>query len=229
MSAVIRFPLAVRDRGQALRAPQREPRLALLGTGTVGSAFVERCERLRAQGARLPAFAWLSNTRSVREGGARPLEALAELGAAAPVRRGAWTPRVESEGLRPGDVVVDATADDSVAGWHSEWLARGIHVVTANKLGNGGDLARAQAIVEAQHGGGARYGDSATVGAGGGWALWRGPRGGGGAAAGAVARRAGGGRRRDPLRGGRAGGFAGGAVRPPGRCAAVLGPGAGGA
>ena len=166
MSAVIRFPLAVRDRGQALRAPQPEPRLALLGTGTVGSAFVERCERLRAQGARLPAFAWLSNTRSVREGGARPLEALAELGAAAPVRRGAWTPRVESEGLRPGDVVVDATADDSVAGWHSEWLARGIHVVTANKLGNGGDLARAQAIVEAQHGGGARYGDSATVGAG---------------------------------------------------------------
>src|SRR5690606_23657950 len=166
MSAVVRLSLPAVARGQVLRVPRPEPRLALLGTGTVGRAFVERCERLRAQGVEVPGFAWLSNTRALREGSERPLEALAQLDAAAPVHRSAWAPWVESEGLRPGDVVVDATASDSVAGWHSEWLARGIHVVTANKLGNGTELARAQAIVEAQEEGGARYGDSATVGAG---------------------------------------------------------------
>lgn len=166
MSAVVRLPLAARAPARAARAPKPEPRLALLGTGTVGSAFVERCERLRGQGLHVPAFAWLSNTRALREGGEHPLDALAQLDAAAPARRGGWAPWVEAEGLRPGDVVVDATASESVAGWHSEWLARGIHVVTANKLGNGGELARAQAIAEACAEGGARYGDSATVGAG---------------------------------------------------------------
>ena len=74
-------------------------------------------------------------------------------------------PWAEGESLQRGDLVIDATASDTVAGWHPEWLQRGIHVVTANKLGNGGDLARAQAIVDAQKSG-ARYGDSATVGAG---------------------------------------------------------------
>lgn len=166
MSAVVRLPPAARAPARAARVPKPEPRLALLGTGTVGSAFVERCERLRGQGLHVPAFAWMSNTRALREGGERPLETLARLDAAAPVRRGGWAPWVEAEGLRPGDVVVDATASESVAGWHSEWLARGIHVVTANKLGNGGELARAQAIAEACAEGGARYGDSATVGAG---------------------------------------------------------------
>ena len=166
MSTVVRLPLAAPAPARVARPSRPEPRLALLGTGTVGSAFVERCERLRAQGLDVPAFAWLSNTRALREGGERPLETLAQLDAAAPVRRGDWAPWVEAEGLRPGDVVVDATASENVAGWHSEWLARGIHVVTANKLGNGGELARAQMIAEACEEGRARYGDSATVGAG---------------------------------------------------------------
>ncbi|HZV37798.1 MAG TPA: homoserine dehydrogenase [Pseudoxanthomonas sp.] len=64
-----------------------------------------------------------------------------------------------------GDIVVDATASETVADKHAQWLARGIHVVTANKLGNGADWSRAQAIRAAGEGG-ARYGDSATVGAG---------------------------------------------------------------
>ena len=164
MSVVIQHPRAVRA-GAVAAASRPGPRIALLGTGTVGRAFVERCERLRAQGLDLPGFAWLSNTRALRAG-TRPLEALGELALAPPVRRDAWAPWIENEGLRAGDVLVDATASDRVAGWHSEWLARGIHVVTANKLGNGGELARAQAIEEAQADGGACYGDSATVGAG---------------------------------------------------------------
>lgn len=166
MSAVVPFPPVASGPGRKPCTVRTEPRLALLGTGTVGKAFVERCERLRAQGRDVPAFAWLSNTRALREGGAQPLEALAQLGVAAPVRRGAWAPWVEAESLARGDIIVDATASDSVAGWHAEWLLRGVHVVTANKLGNGGALARAQAIAEARDDGGACYGDSATVGAG---------------------------------------------------------------
>jgi len=61
--------------------------------------------------------------------------------------------------------VVDATASDSVADCHPRWLAHGVHVVTANKLGSGVDESRATSIVHAQQRTGARYGDSATVGA----------------------------------------------------------------
>jgi homoserine dehydrogenase len=63
-------------------------------------------------------------------------------------------------------IVIDATASEAVAAQHAHWLARGIHVVTACKLGQGGPLARWDAIQEARRRGGARYGDSATVGAG---------------------------------------------------------------
>lgn len=63
-------------------------------------------------------------------------------------------------------VVIDATASDAVAARHADWLGRGLHVVTANKLGQGADLARWQAIEAACNASGARYGDSATVGAG---------------------------------------------------------------
>lgn len=63
-------------------------------------------------------------------------------------------------------IVLDATASDSVAARHAEWLARGVHVVTANKLGRGASLARADAIEQACFASGARYGDAATVGAG---------------------------------------------------------------
>ncbi|MGY0610986.1 homoserine dehydrogenase [Luteimonas sp. A501] len=165
MNAAAIHPPPARPDGRSAGAARPSPRLALLGTGTVGSAFVARCERLRGEGVDVPAFAWLSNSRAVSETGDRPLQALAEI-AAAPVRHGAWAPWVEREGLRRGDVVVDATASDRVAGWHGEWLARGVHVVTANKLGKGSELARAEAIAVAQAEGGAHYGDSATVGAG---------------------------------------------------------------
>lgn len=68
--------------------------------------------------------------------------------------------------LRAGDIIVDATASDEVAACHATWLGQGVHVVTANKLGNGVDLLRAQAITRAQREAGAHYGDAATVGAG---------------------------------------------------------------
>ena len=146
--------------------PRRMPRLALLGTGVVGTAFVARCARLRAMGVALPRFAWIANSRALREDAVEdPAAALAGV-RAAPPRSGPWAPWVEAVGLQRGDILVDATASDTVAGWHAEWLWRGVHVVTANKLGTGAGLARAQAITEAAAASGARHGDAATVGAG---------------------------------------------------------------
>ena len=144
-------------------APAR--RLALLGTGTVGTAFVQRYQWLQARGVALPAFSWLANSRTARACAHAPDHELQQANLAA---RGvpALQPWAEAEGLQRGDVVVDATASDDVANWHEHWLARGVHVVTANKLGQGAQLARAQAITDGRLGGGAQYGDSATVGAG---------------------------------------------------------------
>ena len=142
----------------------RSGRIALLGTGVVGSAVVARYQQLVDKGVPLPPFAWLSNSRAQVSNTGSLDEAIAQA-RSAPRHQGAVPPWAEGESLARGDIVIDATASDTVAGWHPEWLHRGVHVVTANKLGNGGDLARAQAIVEAQKDG-ARYGDSATVGAG---------------------------------------------------------------
>jgi len=140
-------------------------RLALLGTGTVGTAFVQRYQSLQSRGIDLPQFSWLANSRTARACGQQPAQALQHANDAArdvPVLQ----PWAEAEGLQRGDVVVDATASDDVANWHEQWLARGVHVVTANKLGQGAQLARAQAITDSGQDGGAQYGDSATVGAG---------------------------------------------------------------
>ncbi|ADV26613.1 Homoserine dehydrogenase [Pseudoxanthomonas suwonensis 11-1] len=157
--------------GPGLRAAGRRPlapparRLALLGTGAVGSAFVARYHLLQARGLALPPVLWLANSRTVLKAG-RDLDAALALAAAAPLRAGELQGWAEAEALREGDVLVDATASELVANWHPEWLARGVNVVTANKLGHGGLLARSQAICEAQARSGASYGDGATVGAG---------------------------------------------------------------
>ncbi len=141
------------------------PRLGLLGTGVVGSAFVARYQRLQASGTAVPEFAWLANSRALQHCHSVPGQALQEVRGAA-VNQDSLPPWAEVDALRRGDLVVDATASDTVADWHAEWLARGIHVVTANKLGKGSALARAHDIDDASRATGAQYGDSATVGAG---------------------------------------------------------------
>ena len=146
----------------ALAAPRRS-QLLLLGTGTVGSAFVARWQQLAQRGLALPRFDALANSRCLVECGG---DAVRALHAADAAQRGDGVIALDDTQLRRGDIVVDATASDTVASWHAQWLARGVHVVTANKLGNGADLLRAQAIVRAQRDGDARYGDAATVGAG---------------------------------------------------------------
>lgn len=144
-------------------APDPEPRLVLLGTGTVGSAFVRRHARLQGQ-LPLPPLVRIANSRAVRDCAGDPAAALA-LAVRAPPRAGAWA-ITALEPLRRGDIVVDATASDAVAARHAPWLRRGIHVVTANKLGLGAGCGRAARIARALRAGGAHYGDAATVGAG---------------------------------------------------------------
>ena len=146
-------------------AAYRAPRLALLGTGVVGSALVARYQRLQSAGLALPPLAWLANSRALHDCAGAPQRALEEANGAA-ARRDDLPPWAEAEALHAGDIVIDATASDAVAGWHAEWLSRGVHVVTANKLGAGSALSRAQAIGQACAASGARYGDAATVGAG---------------------------------------------------------------
>jgi len=149
----------------------RSSRVALLGTGTVGSALWSRLASLQAsplgQSLSLVHVANSQVAISNRKGipadtpeifmrnmpQASSLDAVEE--ALDDVR-----------GERGTRIVVDATASDDVAARHAAWLARGIHVVTACKLGQGTSLERWHAIQSARHAGGTFYGDSATVGAG---------------------------------------------------------------
>ena len=146
-------------------------RIALLGTGTVGSAVLDRLAAWSGPPlASRVSVVRVANSRTIaRPGGAGDIAAL---------RADAW-PReaitdpataldevVGALGKTGTRILVDATASDAVAARHAAWLEQGVHVVTACKLGQGTSLARWQAIRAACARGGTRYGDSATVGAG---------------------------------------------------------------
>jgi homoserine dehydrogenase len=162
MNAVVatRTPVASRP------APAR---IALLGTGTVGKAVLARLagwegsafgERLSLRYAGNSRFGY--RTASCADAIAR----IAQRNSTATEGTDALhdMPRTLGDGgLR---IVIDATASDAVAEHHAQWLAQGIHVVTACKLGQGTSLARWRAIHDAQRIGSSQYGDSATVGAG---------------------------------------------------------------
>ena len=145
-----------------LRAVAHGARLMLLGTGTVGSAFVHRYQRLRERIA-LPGLALIANSRDAQACAGDPAMVLDSVAGSA---RGPGTVQIDDDAFERGDIVVDASASETVAAQHARWLRRGVHVVTANKLGVGASLARAHEIAQAQREGRARYGDAATVGAG---------------------------------------------------------------
>jgi len=165
MNAVLAAPNASFLRATSAVPAVRPQRLVLLGTGTVGRAFVARYQRLVQQELELPRFAWLANSRGLREC-ADSAEAALRSADLLPRDCIAATTDTALANLRCGDIVVDASASDAVASQHATWLARGLHVITANKLGNGASLERAQEIAAARVESGAFYGDSATVGAG---------------------------------------------------------------
>jgi len=153
-------------------------RVALLGTGTVGSAVLAKLAEWAGtpRGRRL-SLVYAANSRAAMhaEAGlcARAAQSLA-LMPAGQLLRGIGGSTCASDlddierhlGFADTRILIDATASDRVAARHPEWLAQGIHVVTACKLGQGTSLARWRAIRTGAARGGACYGDSATVGAG---------------------------------------------------------------
>lgn len=156
--------------------------LILLGTGQVGRALLARLAELDP-GERLPlraaanSRAWtldrnrldrrsLIRAATLADADRHSPDALLDQGWKTASGDFDLVTAVEDPALRERVVIVDATASDAVASRHAAWLARGHHVVTANKLGPGASLSRWQAIQHARAGTGAGYGDSATVGAG---------------------------------------------------------------
>jgi homoserine dehydrogenase len=147
----------------------RPARVALLGTGTVGSAVWARLlgwagtphgERLMLVHAANSRFA-ISNRNGI------PADTRELLLRSAPRDSSLDAVGDALSAVGAGArIVIDATASEAVAERHAQWLASGIHVVTACKLGQGALLARWRAIQFARARGGTEYGDSATVGAG---------------------------------------------------------------
>jgi len=145
--------------------------IALLGTGTVGSAVLARLTGWSATplGDRL-SLVYAANSRLA----VRARRGLCPDATRLMMARRTVLPQPAGDlgdvasALHRTDtaIVIDATASDAVAAHHAEWLAQGIHVVTASKLGQGTTMARWRAIHAACERGGTRYGDSATVGAG---------------------------------------------------------------
>ena len=156
--------VAARPQSRTADAPAR---IALLGTGTVGSAVLARLAGWDGTrlGERL-SLHYVANSRfgfrpaSTAEAAARAVSGVASH---APPSLDAVAPALGAHGTR---IVIDATASEAVTTRHAAWLADGIHVVTACKLGQGTSLARWHEIREACALGDTRYGDSATVGAG---------------------------------------------------------------
>lgn len=142
-------------------------RVALLGAGTVGSAVWARLASRQgsALGQRLQ-LVHAANSRYAltdMQGLSGDVSELLRQNTPQVSRLDAVDVALAGDGVR---IVLDATASAEVADHHAHWLARGIHVVTACKLGQGTSLGRWQAIQLARKAGGTRYGDSATVGAG---------------------------------------------------------------
>lgn len=141
--------------------------VAVVGLGSVGRALMAQLEGLVRTTLPVRLVA-LSNSRRthVAAGGIDP---------------GRWEHALEQEGGPPdldalagalassassSRVVLDLTASAAVAGLHHEWLARGLHVVTANKLAAAGAEREHRKLHAAARRGQARYLTSATVGAG---------------------------------------------------------------
>ena len=145
-------------------------RLALLGSGTVGQAVLDRLHQWRStghdEGLKL---VYAANTRLALHDseGLCPVLTRSRLvdasSCASGCEKGAVAKALGSRGVR---ILIDATADSGVARRHPELLRSGIHVATACKLASGTSLDLWKQIRSACAERGAGFGDRATVGAG---------------------------------------------------------------
>ena len=145
-------------------------RIALLGSGTVGRAVLDRLHQWRTTGrGEGLKIVYAANTRLALHdsSGLCPASTCAQLVSAPASASGC-----ESDGLLRAlggggvRILVDATANAGVARRHPDLLRAGVHVATACKLATGTSLALWEEIEAACADHGAGFGDRATVGAG---------------------------------------------------------------
>jgi homoserine dehydrogenase len=164
MSSAAVLPAATLKLPVTATTPAASLGIVLLGTGVVGGALLKLLNTPAAASIRLIGVA--NSRRQQTEAASLASRQLREqLNSEGESRDNAQLLRALDASDLPHKVIVDATANTSLAACHAEWLARGYHVVTANKALAGGDLSGWRALQAATAQGG-RYGDSATVGAG---------------------------------------------------------------
>ncbi len=160
-------PILVGHESVSCTAPAK---LALLGSGTVGLAVLQRLSEWRGTPFdRRFNLVFAANTRlSLHDPeGLDPEGCAATLDGAVRAKRPNIFPEVLSalgdSGIR---ILIDATADAEVAANHPALLDAGIHVATACKLAGGTSLSLWREIQAACERRGSGFGDRATVGAG---------------------------------------------------------------
>ncbi|WP_257385930.1 homoserine dehydrogenase [Tahibacter caeni] len=149
----------------ALRSAAAGTAIVVLGTGLVGGALLRLLDETAARRRPLR-LVGVANTRHGlfdTAGIAPPL--LERLDAAPRADLDAVAATLWATDARER-IVIDATPAAVVAQRHARWLGQGLHVVTANKLAQGGRLPDWHELQRARGQSGAHYGDSATVGAG---------------------------------------------------------------
>jgi len=139
--------------------------LVLLGVGGVGRTLLAQLATPAAHGVHLVAVAD-SSRQFANARGIVPAQARRLLGGSPQSRNDdALFAALDDSGLAER-VIVDATASTEVASRHADWLARGCHVVSANKAAIGERLDGWNRLRRASGQARRRYGDAATVGAG---------------------------------------------------------------
>lgn len=164
------FAPAIRFERASPIASAPPAKVALLGSGTVGLAVLQRLGEWRGTpfGHRLK-LVFAANTRLslFDPDGLDPDSCAAALTKAPRSRRSSKQSGIlaalGTNGIR---ILIDATADAEVAANHPALLDAGVHVATACKLAGGTSLALWREIQAACERRGSGFGDRATVGAG---------------------------------------------------------------
>ncbi len=139
--------------------------VVLLGTGAVGSVLLQQLGPASRAGIALVGVA-NSRVQYAHADGLSTASARDRLATHGAARDDATLLEALDDFGADRRVLIDATASAQVAAKHAACLRDGYDVVTANKLGEGGELSAWRDINESARCGDSGYGDSATVGAG---------------------------------------------------------------
>lgn len=145
--------------------------IGLVGPGAVGRVLLEQLaaesERLKASGLDLRVRGLMTSKKMLLSDAGIPFAGWKDALSASttPADMQKFVEHLNVDHL-PHTIIIDCTADESVAKHYADWLKAGIHVVTPNKKANSGPLAYYESLKEARKAGGSSYLYEATVGAG---------------------------------------------------------------